>query len=152
MENDVIIDNLNNLVENCKDGEYGFRSCAEHARERSLSRFFTQRADECAAAAADLQRMVVQTGGTVEDSGSASEAMHRGWVAVKAKLVGYTDLALLKECERGGYTALDRYRDALEEPLPALIREVIERQYHGVKRNHAQVRTLRDEARARSKA
>lgn len=152
MENDVIIDILNNLVETCKDGEYGFRSCADHARERNLSRFFTQRADQCAAAGGDLQRMVVQTGGTAEDSGSASGAVHRGWVAVKSKLVSFTDLSLLEECERGEDTALERYRDALEEPLPALIREVIERQYEGVKGNHEQVRALREEARARSKA
>jgi uncharacterized protein (TIGR02284 family) len=148
MDNDDIIDTLNNLIETCKDGEFGFRSCAEYAKGSELKRFLEERATQCARAAADLQRMVVQSGGNAEDGGSASGAMHRGWVAVKGKLAGYTDLAMLEECERGEDTALERYREALDEPLPALIRSQVEQQYEGVKRNHAQVRRLRDEARA----
>jgi uncharacterized protein (TIGR02284 family) len=155
MENDDIIDTLNNLIETCKDGEYGFRSCAEHVRKEELRRFFDDRSRECADAAAELQRMVVQTGGKAadaEDSGSASGAVHRGWVALKGKLSGYSERAILEECERGEDTALERYREALEEPLPALLRSQIEKQYEGVKRNHARVRQLRDQARAASDA
>ena len=43
---------------------------------------------------------------------------------------------------------MERYRDALDEALPDDLRMLIERQYEGVKRNHAQVRSLRDQARA----
>lgn len=152
MENDVIIDILNNLVESCKDGEYGFFRCAEVARDRSLAWFFTYCAEESAAAAADLQRMVVQTGGTAEIDDAASAATHRGWVPARDELVGRTDLALLEECERGGCTALERYRDALEEPLPALIRETIRRQCESADRNQARVQALIDEARSMAQA
>ena len=31
MTNDDIIDTLNKLIETCKDGEYGFRTSADHA-------------------------------------------------------------------------------------------------------------------------
>jgi hypothetical protein len=30
MDNDDVIDTLNKLIETCKDGEFGFRACAEH--------------------------------------------------------------------------------------------------------------------------
>lgn len=148
MSNDDIIDTLNDLIETSKDGEYGFRTSAEYLRDPALKQSFTTRAEECRQAAAELQQLVVTLGGTAEDSGSAAGALHRGWVAVKGTLAGYTDKAILEETERGEDTALASYRKALDEPLPAEVRAVVERQYEGVKRNHLQVRMLRDQARA----
>lgn len=148
MSHDDTIDTLNDLIETSKDGEYGFRACAENATDPALRQTFEQRAEACRQAAAELQALVVRLGGHAEDSGSAVGAMHRGWVAVKGTLAGYTDKAVLEEAERGEDSALERYRKALEEPLPEDVRQVLERQCEGVKRNHQQVRTLRDQARA----
>lgn len=149
MEHKHIIATLNDLIETCKDGEYGFRASAEHASSPELRRLLSARAEECRGAAAELQTLVMQHGGKAEEGGSASGAMHRGWVAVKAKLKGYDDLAMLEECERGEDVALERYRDALEEALPAPIRAIVERQFDGVKRNHAQIRAMRNQERER---
>lgn len=148
MSNDDIIDTLNDLIETSKDGEYGFRTSAEYLKDTTLKQTFTTRAEECRQAAAELQAMVVRFGGKAEDGGSAAGALHRGWVAVKGVLAGYTDKAILEETERGEDTALASYRKALDQNLPPDVRAVVERQYEGVKRNHLQVRTLRDRARA----
>jgi uncharacterized protein (TIGR02284 family) len=148
MDNKDIIRTLNRLIETSKDGEQGFQTTAEHVKSPALRRLFTARANECRQAAAELRALVTEQGGDPDESGSASEAVHRGWAAIKSALTGYTDLALLEECERGEDTALARYRAALEEDLPAVVRAPVERQYEGVIRNHAQVRALRDQARA----
>ena len=148
MSNDDIIDTLNDLIETSKDGEYGFRASAEYLTRPEIRQAFERRAEECRLAAGELQGLVVSLGGKAEDSGTAVGAMHRGWVAVKGTLAGYTDKAILEETERGEDSALAAYRKALEEDLPADVRMVVERQYEGVKRNHQQVRQLRDEARA----
>jgi uncharacterized protein (TIGR02284 family) len=148
MSNDDIIDTLNDLIETCKDGEYGFHASAEYLKDPSIKQIFERRAEDCRQAAAELQAQVVQLGGKAEDSGTAAGAMHRGWVAVKGTLAGYTDKAILEETERGEDTAMSAYRKALEEALPPEVRTIVERQYEGVKRNHLQVRTLRDQARA----
>jgi uncharacterized protein (TIGR02284 family) len=152
MDRDDIIDTLEDLVETSKDGEYGFRTSAEHVKNPEIQRLFLQRADECRMAAQELQRMIVQQGGKVEgEGGSVSGAMHRGWVSVKGTLAGYSDLAMLEEVERGEDTALKRYRDALDDTsLPSEVRSLIERQYEGVKRNHSQVRALRDAEKSRA--
>lgn len=144
------INTLNDLIETCKDGEYGFRSTAEHAHSAELKRLFLSRADECRHAAMELQTVVAQLGGEPEDSGTVAGAAHRGWVAVKGTLSGYSDLNMLEETERGEDAALARYRSALENELPVDVRMMVERQYEGVKRNHLQVRTLRDQERART--
>ena len=145
-------DTLNDLIENCKDGEYGFRSTAEHARTESLKQVFLTRADDCQRAAAELQTLVAQLGGKQADGGTVLGAAHRGWVAVKGALAGYSDLRMLEEAERGEDAAVARYRDALDQELPADVRAVVQRQYEGAQRNHAQIRELRDQARARDQA
>lgn len=149
--NDDTIDTLNTLIETSKDGEFGFRASAEVLRNAETRQLLTRRADECRQAASELQALVVSLGGTAEDGGSLSGAAHRGWVAVKGTLSGYTDVAILEEAERGEDTALAAYRSAIEAGLPDSVRSTVERQYEGVKRNHAQMRTLRDQARATSR-
>jgi len=148
MDNDDIVDTLNDLIETSKDGEYGFRSSAEYIRDPQVKQLLMNRADECTRAVTELQALVVQCGGKPEDSGSAAAAMHRGWVAVKGKLSGYSDTAILEETERGEDVAMASYRKALKNDLPPQVLTVVERQFEGVKRNHAQVRELRDRARA----
>ncbi len=142
------IDTLNKLIETSKDGESGFRDAAQHAVSPDLQQTFRQRADECREAAVELQSLVVQLGGKAEDSGTVAGAAHRGWMAVKGSLAGYTDLAILEECERGEDVAMKNYHEAQGSGLPAACRAIVDRQFDGVKRNHAQVRALRERARA----
>jgi uncharacterized protein (TIGR02284 family) len=146
-DNEDVIDALNDLAECCKDGEYGFRACAEQAKRPDLKSLFLQRADDCRGAAQELYEQIRNLGGDVDEGGSAAGAMHRGWVAVKATLSTYDDKAVLEECERGEDNAVARYRKALKQPLPAGIKLIVERQMQGVQRNHDQVKMLRDQFR-----
>ena len=148
MDTQETIDLLNDLIETSKDGEYGFRTSAEQVKTPSLRSLLERRATECAQAASELQQVVLRLGGKAEDSGSAAGAMHRGWVAVKSTLSTYDDKAVLEEVERGEDVALESYRDALQEDLPPEVRSLVERQFEGVKRNHAQMRALRDQTTA----
>ena len=143
-----VIETLNDLIETCKDGEYGFRLCSEHADSPQLKSTLSQRAAECQTAAAQLQAHVVALGGEADTDGSVLGAVHRGWVTVKASLSSKDDLAMLEECERGEDAALQSYRDALKTDLPAAIRTLVEQQADGVKRNHDLIRRLRDTLKA----
>lgn len=149
MNHDDIVDTLNDLIETSKDGEFGFTACAKHVKSADLRDLFLRRAEECRAAAAELQTLVVEYGGRPDSSGSATGALHRGWVAVRGSLAGYSDHGMLEECERGEDAALARYRTALrKEELPESVRAVIARQQLGVQQNHDQVKRLRDIAKA----
>lgn len=145
-----VIDALNDLAECCKDGEYGFRACAEQADRQDLKTTFTKRADDCRSAAQELYGQIRSLGGTPDEGGSAAGVLHRGWVAIKASLSAYDDKAVLEECERGEDNAKARYARALKKPLPASIKLIVERQMQGVQRNHDQIKMLRDQARAAS--
>src|SRR4051812_9040119 len=149
-DRDDVIDALQDLVECCKDGEYGFRTSAEQAKRQDLKTTFQQRAQDCRRGADELNEQIRSLGGKVEDSGSALGAMHRGWVSVKSTLSTYDDKAVLEECERGEDNALARYRKALKQDLPAEVKQLVERQMQGVQRNHDQIKMLRDQFRAAS--
>jgi uncharacterized protein (TIGR02284 family) len=148
--NDEAVDTLNDVIETCHDGEYGFKACAEHASAIELKTLFRQRAEQCSDAAAELRGHVLRLGGEPETRGSASGAMHRGWVAVRGTLSGYSDQAVLDECERGEDAAVARYRKALKTGLPSDLRVVLERQLEGAQTSHGQIKTLRDQQRARA--
>lgn len=147
MSNDVIAV-LNDLIETCKDGEYGFRASADHVLRPELRSLFELRADECALSARELQGHVIDLGGEPETGGSTLGAVHRGWVAARGTLVKHSDLAMLEECERGEDAALDRYRTALASGvLPESLLPIVRRQMAGVQRNLDQVKQLRDKLR-----
>lgn len=147
MDNDEVISTLNNLIETCKDGEEGFRTCANDIKDTSLKSFFSNRAQSCAAAAMELQNLVRTYGGDPEKSGGLGGAIHRRWVDIKSLIMGNDETAVLKECERGENVAVASYRRALETNLPVDVRAVVEKQYQGVMQNHDHVRSLLDQAR-----
>lgn len=149
-DTDDVIDALQDLVECAKDGEYGFRACAEQADRQDLKTTFLQRADDCRGAAQELNDQIRSLGGKTEDGGSAMGALHRGWVSVKATFSTYDDKAVLEEAERGEDNAKARYAKALKQPLPAGVKLVVERQMQGLQRNHEQIKMLRDQARLAS--
>ena len=143
-DNDEVIDILNELLESCRDGEYGFMASAEQATSADLKATLLRHSDECRTSGLELQTLIRQLGGEPDEGGSMSGALHRGWVSVRGTLSGYSDEAMLDECERGEDSAVARYRKALKQNLPAAIRGVVERQSQGAQRNHDQIKAMRD--------
>ncbi|NMX94387.1 MULTISPECIES: PA2169 family four-helix-bundle protein [unclassified Pseudomonas] len=144
---------LNDLIETSKDGQEGFKTCAEDIKHPELKALFTKRSADCASAATELQTAVRALGGDPEDSGSVAGALHRGWVDVKSLVTGKDEEAVLNEAERGEDHALKAYKEAIEKINKhnlVGIRDLVERQYHGAQRNHDQVKALRNQARAQS--
>ncbi|HEY9101858.1 PA2169 family four-helix-bundle protein [Chitinimonas sp.] len=152
MNNEAIIDTLNDLIETCHDGAYGFEQSAQYATASELKNLFRMRAGECRQAAAELAALVTAQGGTPDQGGTVSGALHRGWVSVRSAVTGNEDLAILDECEKGEDTAKARYRRALSEPLPDAIRAVVNRQNLGVLHNHDEIKALRNRYRAQVRA
>lgn len=136
---------LQDLVACCKDGEYGFKSCADHAQRANLRAVLMQCSLDCARGAQDLNDQIQSLGGDVRDSGSALGTVHRGWVSMKLALSTHDDKVILGEAERGEDDALTRYRKALQKPLPATIRNLVERQLHAIQRHHDQIQMLRNQ-------
>ncbi len=142
--NEDAIDTLNDLLEICRDGQYGFTECAAHTKASDVKIVLTQRAEDCRLASVDLMALIKQMGGECDEGGTAMGAIHRGWVAAKGKLTGYSDLDMVNECERAEDVALAHYRKALNRNLPDAAHALVKQQAGGAQRNHDQIKALRD--------
>lgn len=143
MTPDATLDTLNRLLETSRDGEYGFRTCAEHVKSPTLRDAMLRQSTECQHAAEELAALVRRLGGTPDSGGTVIGALHRGWVSARAELSAASDRAMVDECERGEDAAVARYRNALAQDLPPTVRDLVQRQLTGVQQNHDQVKGWR---------
>ncbi|MEO6512422.1 MAG: PA2169 family four-helix-bundle protein [Nocardioides sp.] len=135
------------LVETLKDGERGFASAAEKLREgdrsewaSTMQRFSEQRAG--------FRREIVQMGhdygDDVDESGTATAALHRGWIALKDALTGDDAAAVLGAAVTGEDHAVSEYDDTLDKNLSDGFREVVTRQRAAVVAARDEVKALQD--------
>jgi uncharacterized protein (TIGR02284 family) len=132
------------LVETLRDGEHGFSKVSEKLRggdhpewAATMQRLSEQRAD--------FRREIValghQYGDDVDNSGTATAALHRGWISLKDALTGDDAGSVLGAAVTGEDHAVSEYEKALEQDLSAGFRDVVSRQ-------HAAVVAARDEVKA----
>ena len=143
-QTDQTIDVLNDLIEICEDGQHGFRTAAEDAKDGDLRILFERYAQQRATFVQELRGLVRQFGGDAEDHGTAPGKLHRGWINLKAALSSNEPHAVLAECERGEDAAVKAYREALERLEDPNAREIVSRQFVTVQATHDTVRDLRD--------
>ena len=148
MADDNTISTLNNLIETCKDGQEGFKQAAEGVQRSDVKTVFYELGQQRAKFAGELQTLVRELGGDPETTSSTVGALHRGWINIKSLVTGKDDAAILNEAERGEDVAVNAYKKALEETLPANVQTVVQEQATQVKAGHDRVRDLRDAANA----
>lgn len=148
-DRDDVLETLNDLLKISRDGEKGFAEAAEHTRTAELAQLMRDRASSCAQAAEELVALIDQFGGEANDRGSATGALHRGWVNARGSVGALDDLDMLEECERGEDAALKLYRKAAQQALPPQAEALVQRHLAGAQRNHDQIKQLRDAERAR---
>ena len=133
---------LNELIETCKDGENGVREAAEGVEDNDLKSLFLEYSQQRSEFAAELQAEVQRLGGKAETKGSATAAIHRGWMKIKEAVTSNDHSAIISEAERGEDVAKESYEKALQSDLPADVLSLVERQYTEVKEAHDRVREL----------
>jgi uncharacterized protein (TIGR02284 family) len=119
MNTNDVIKTMNDLIETSRDGEQGFRTCAQGVTSPNLKTLFEAAARRCAEGAAELEAKVRGLGGQPAQGGSVSGSMHRAWTNIKSTITGMNEHAVLAECERGEDTGKHAYEAALKEDLPS---------------------------------
>jgi uncharacterized protein (TIGR02284 family) len=143
-QNDVR-DILQDLIENNRDGQNGYREAAEHVKSPEIRSFFQEQSLERARFAGELEQLIRDFGESNPDrTGSVAGAIHRKWIDAKAALGG-GDHAILESVEQGEDAAKRAYEKALSAPLPANILDVVRRQAESVRAAHDRVKMLRDQ-------
>ena len=148
MSEEQVIAVLNELGETARDSEAGFAWCAEHCTAAALRGLCVRRAAETAAAARELQDLVLTHGGKPETRGTESGAVRRGWVTVLSGLQASDDLQMLDACVQASESALERYRAALRKDLPLTVLALVQRQSEIEQRGHEDLQHMAARLRA----
>src|SRR4051812_2767697 len=140
-----IVSTINDLIETLKDGQQGFREASEAVKDANLKSLFSEYSLQRAKFAGELQSEAVQLGESKpEDSSSTAGALHRAWINLKSAVTSGDDHAILAECERGEDSAVNEFKEAMEDSLSSPIREIVSKQYQEVLRAHDRIKDLRD--------
>ena len=138
-----VISTLNGLIETCKDGQEGFKTAADAVTDPEVKRLFLSYAQQRAQCVSELQAEVRRLGGDPETAGSVAGSLHRGWMNLKSAVTGKNDESIIAAAETGEDTAKTSYEEALREPLPPDVAQLVQRQYAAIKEAHDRVRFLK---------
>jgi uncharacterized protein (TIGR02284 family) len=135
---------VKSVIQVLHDGQQGMASIGSELKDAAAKHFFLEetqvRANYAAELANELHRLGVHD---VNETGTASGAVHRIWGELKSKLGG-GDHTLLETAEQGEDAAKQQYAEALQETLPGTVRDLLLQQQAHILESHNVVRSLRD--------
>ena len=135
---------LRHLIEICKDGEHGFKTAGDDAKDADLKSTLLAYSQQRTGFIRELEARLLALGCDASEHGSLSGSLHRGWINLRAAVTSHEQHAVLAECERGEDSAVAAYREALEKLEDTASRELVSRQFAAVYATHNEVRNLRD--------
>lgn len=133
------------LVETLRDGEKGYTQAAERVRDGEHAEW-AGTLERLAAQRKEFRNEIValghEYGDDVDESGTATAALHRGWMALKDALTGDDPQGVLGAAVTGEDHAIAEYDKALEQDLSEGFRSVAERQRSAVQAARDEVKAL----------
>ncbi|SEP96054.1 ferritin-like domain-containing protein [Neolewinella agarilytica] len=124
---------LNTIITTLYDGENGFKQAADTVDNAALATKFRSLSQQRYDFGHAIKPFIKQLGGEVNEGGSPTAAVHRGWIDFKTNFTGNDEVAVLNECIRGEESALNTYQDVIiDEKIPAAARAVLREQLDAI--------------------
>jgi uncharacterized protein (TIGR02284 family) len=145
MSNDAAV--TKDLIQTLEDGKDGFAKGADKLEgddSAQIARTFRELSAQRAKLSDELQELARGYGDDIDESGTVTAALHRGWMSLKDVVSGSDPKGVLDVAEQGEDHAVKEYEKALEADISAGLRTVVERQLVEVQSAHDQVRDLRN--------
>ncbi len=135
------------LVETLEDGRAGFAKSAEKLKDSStpsVAAELVRLSDQRRQFSTELRQMAKGYGDSIDESGSMTASIHRGWISLKDALGGNSPDSVLKAAEQGEEHAISEYEKALKQDLSPGLRDVVERQLAAIRTAREQVRAMQE--------
>ncbi|MBW8201145.1 ferritin-like domain-containing protein [Flagellimonas abyssi] len=140
-----IEDSINDIIQKNEDAIKGYEKAAENAEAIGLKNYFRTKSEERRTFLVALKSSVPELDTREDVSGSATGAMHRTWMDVKAFFSGDNDEAMLEEAIRGDKAAIEEYNDVLANTaLPAKTAQIIREQRDWIAATLNKIKRLED--------
>lgn len=134
---------LNDLLEKNYDAEKGYNKAAENVDHSGLKTFFERKSSQRRDFGHEIKQEIRSFGQEVDKGGSATGAMHRTWMDVKALFSGDNAESMLEEAIRGEKASVDEYDEVLKETsLPSSTRSVLEAHKNMISTDLSQIKSL----------
>jgi uncharacterized protein (TIGR02284 family) len=144
INNHEVIRVLKSVINSLEDSQKGFSDLGDHLQDPHLKEFFLAESLKRASFRGDLETELHHAGlHDVKESGTVAGALHRAWGDLKARIFK-GDHEILATAEQGEDVAKKAYADALEQPLPFPIKQLLTEQQEHVIASHNFVRDHRD--------
>ena len=137
---------LREILQKNEDAVKGYEKAAENSKEIGLQSYFQNKSKERLNFISSLRAALpnINLGGR-EIEGSATGAVHRTWMDVKAFFSGDNDEAMLEEAIKGDKAAVEEYEEILDDiDLPPSAAEIIRQQMNWIKKDLTEIRTMED--------
>jgi uncharacterized protein (TIGR02284 family) len=143
MQAEFVLDTMHYLIDASRGAEQQFLLYARQTRNEDIRERFIERAGRAHEATDALLAHVEQMGGKLPVKAALLHTLHKWWVRAKVALLGQSDQAWLKECDRTEAGLLRRYRVVMQTSvLPSPVQMTVDRQYHAWQRIHHQMRDM----------
>ena len=144
INNDEVIAVLKQVINVLQDSQKGFADLGDHLQDETLKRYFLAESLKRAHFHGDLEAELHHAGvHDIHETGTTTGTLHRVWGDLKAHLT-HSDHALLVTAEQGEDSIKKTYADALAQPLPLPIKQLLTTQQTHIQMSHDFVRDHRD--------
>ena len=140
-----IVTVLNNLIETNSDRIKGYEKAAEDAPDNEIKELCNSNASQSKAFKTQLEQLVKEYHGKINDKSSVSGAVYRAAMEAKHSISG-SNKSVLSSCEMGEEVALENYKHAKIDSLgfPARIVSIILNQNSEISRARDRVSLYRN--------
>ena len=138
---------LNDLIEINNDRVNGYEKAVKEtaSEDTDLRSLFTDLANDSRDYAAELRKLVYNTGENPAEGTTARGKIYRVWMDIKAAITGQSRKAILASCEFGEDAAQRAYDAALEDAdLIGEERTLVTEQKSKLRKSHDKIKMMRD--------
>ena len=139
------VEALNDLLVKNYDSENGYKEALLETENPHLKKYFKKQAAQRGQYINELDKALREPTRSQLNLGLPAGSMHRVWIDFKTALTGKSDESILEECIRGDKTAVEEYKEVLENnAFSDATRNQVQYQLNGIQNTLDTVRRLED--------
>lgn len=130
---------VNEVIENLYDSCNGYKECAKEVDNPTMKQLFQRLASQRERMLQELKGRVELAGVEPTESGSLAGAAHRTYIDIKSMVTGGDTEAMIKSVKFGEDNTLKHYKKALDEDIPADLKQLLTQQMQTIENNLAEI-------------